>query len=202
MSEVSLDTVTALVGLKALERAAAEAAPGTALCTGADIPFYPRLSIRSNAHALRMLLQTEEQALFWELLKLSGLRQSGWNVRRFKGDTGAQRLWGIVLGLMEHPPALLALEPMSGMNEREREGFAALLRRCGEEGIPFTYTAARLKDVMDLGLPQRLRLALPGGWREMDTAQAEAALAGEEEKSWNKLQLRWEEGEDGKASEA
>ena len=50
MSEVSLDTVTALVGLKALERAAAEAAPGTALCTGVDIPFYPRLSIRSNAH--------------------------------------------------------------------------------------------------------------------------------------------------------
>ena len=196
------ESVVALLGEDALKRALAEAAQGTALCTGGDIPFYPRLSIRSNAHALRMLLQTEEQALFWELLKLSGLRQSGWNVRRFKGDTGAQRLWGIVLGLMEHPPALLALEPMSGMNEREREGFAALLRRCGEEGIPFTYTAARLKDVMDLGLPQRLRLALPGGWRETDTAQAEAALAGEEEKSWNKLQLRWEEGEDGKASEA
>ena len=34
------------------------------------------------------------------------------------------------------------------------------------------------------------------------TAQAEEALAGEEEKSWNKLQLRWEEREDGKASEA
>lgn len=202
MSEAILETVTALVGTKAIEAAMADMTPGTALCTGVDIPFYPRLSIRSNAHALRMLLQTEEQALFWELLKLSGLRQSGWNVRRFKGDTGAQRLWGIVLGLMEHPPALLALEPMSGMNEREREGFVALLRRCGEEGIPFTYTAARLKDVMDLGLPQRLRLALPGGWREMDTAQAEAALAGEEEKSWNKLQLRWEEGEDGKASEA
>lgn len=196
------ESVVALLGEDALKRALAEAAPGTALCTGVDIPFYPRLSIRSNAHALRMLLQTEEQALFWELLKLSGLRQSGWNVRRFKGDTGAQRLWGIVLGLMEHPPALLALEPMSGMNEREREGFVALLRRCGEEGIPFTYTAARLKDVMDLGLPQRLHLALPGGWREMDTAQAEAALAGEEEKSWNKLQLRWEEREDGKASEA
>ena len=196
------ESVVALLGEDALKRALAEAAPGTALCTGVDIPFYPRLSIRSNAHALRMLLQTEEQALFWELLKLSGLRQSGWNVRRFKGDTGAQRLWGIVLGLMEHPPALLALEPMSGMNEREREGFAGLLRRCGEEGIPCTYTAARLKDVMDLGLPQRLRLALPGGWREMDTAQAEEALAGEEEKSWNKLQLRWEEREDGKASEA
>ena len=41
-----------------------------------------------------------------------------------------------------------------------------------------------------------------GGWLDTDTAQLEEALAGEEEKSWNKLQLRWEEGEDGKASEA
>ena len=107
------ESVVALLGEDALKRALAEATPGTALCTGVDIPFYPRLSIRSNARALCMLLQTEEQAHFWELLKLSGLRQSGWNVRRFKGDTGAQRLWGIVLGLMERPPALLALEPMS-----------------------------------------------------------------------------------------
>ena len=186
------ESVVALLGEDALKRALAEAAPGTALCTGVDIPFYPRLSIRSNAHALRMLLQTEEQAHFWELLKLSGLRQSGWNVRRFKGDTGAQRLWGIVLGLMERPPALLALEPMAGMSERERKGFAALLRWCGEQGFAFTYTAARLKDVMELDYPHKLRLAAPEGWQETDTARMEEALERSEDKSWNKIQQGWE----------
>lgn len=55
---------------------------------------------------------------------------------------------------------------------------------------------------MELGVPLRLRLALPGGWEDTDSARMEEALAGEEEKSWNKLQLQWEEGEDGKASEA
>jgi ABC-type multidrug transport system ATPase subunit len=202
MSEAILETVTALVGLRALERAMAEAAPGTEFCPGTDIPHYPRLSIRSNAHALRMVLQTEEQALFWELLKLAGLRQSGWNIRRFRGDPGALRLWGIVLGLMEHPPTLLALEPLVGMDAKARGHFADLLRWCAEKGIPVSYTAARLKDVMELGLPQKLCLAAPEGWLDADTDQMEAALAAEEEKSWNKLQLRWEEREDGKAAEA
>lgn len=201
MSDI-LQSVAALVGLRAMERALAEAGPDTALCTGTDIPFYSRLSVRSNARALRMLLPEREQARFWELLKLSGLRQSGWNVRSFKGDTGAQRLWGIVLVLTEEVPAILALEPLVGMSEANREGFAALLRYCGEEGIRLSYTAVRLKEVMELGVPQRLRLAAPEGWIETDTRQMEEALAGEEEKSWNKLQQRWEGETDGKAAEA
>ena len=187
--------VVALVGLRALERALTEAADDTVLCAGTDIPFYPRLSVRSNARAVRMLLPEEKQKLFWELLKVSGLRRSGWNVAPLKGNTGAQRLWGLVLELTKQPPALLALEPMTGMGEKERRGFADLLRWCGERGVSLSFTAVRLKEVMELGVDLRLRLALPGGWEDTDAARMEEALAGEEEKSWNRLQRKWE-GED------
>ena len=202
MSEGILKTVTALVGTKAIEAALAELPPGTAVVTGEDIPFYPRLTVRSNAYALRKLLPPEGQEYFWEILKVCGLRRSGWNVCKLKGDPGAQRLWELATGLMDKPEAFLAIEPMVGMAEAERLSFAALLRWCGEKGVSLSFTAVRLKEVMELGVPLRLRLALPGGWRDTDTAQLEEALAGEEEKSWNKLQLQWEEGEDGKASEA
>lgn len=191
MSEQA-NNVVALVGLHALDRALGETSAETELCTGTDIPFYPRLNIRSNAQAVRMLLPEEKQKLFWELLKVSGLRRSGWNVAPLKGNTGAQRLWGLVLGLTKQPPALLALEPMTGMSEHERKGFAALLRWCGEQGVPVTYTAARLKDVMELDLPQKLRLAAPEGWLESDTYQMEEALERAADKSWNALQQGWE----------
>lgn len=200
MSEQA-NNVVALVGVHALDRALGEAQEETELCFGADIPFYPRLTVRANALAVRMILPETEQARFWELLKVAGLRSSGWNVGKFKGNTGGQRLWGLVLGLMKHPPALLALEPMAGMSEHEREGFAALLRWCGEQEVSFAYTATRLKEVMGLGVPQRLRLAAPEGWIETDTRQMEEALTGETEKSWNKLQQRWEGETDGKAAE-
>ena len=192
MSEDRLNAVTALVGLKALERAVAEAAPGTELCSGADIPYYPRLSTRSNARALRMVMSEEDRALFWELLKVTGLRASGWNVGRLKGQPGPLRLWGLVLGLMRHPTALLALEPMAGMDAHDRARFADLLRWCGEKDVPFTYTASRLKDVMELGFPHKLRLAAPESWLETDTAHMEAAMESAEDKSWNKLQQGWE----------
>ena len=192
MREASMDTVTALVGLRALERAMAEAPSGTEMCDGADIPFYPRLSTRSNARALRMVLEPEDRELFWELLKVTGLRASGWNVTPLKGRPGPQRLWGLVLGLMKHAPALLALEPMVGMAEADRGHFADLLRWCRDKGVPFTYTAARLKEVMKLGVPQKLRLAAPEGWLETDTAHMEEAMKSAGDKSWNALQLGWE----------
>lgn len=191
MSEQAKNVV-ALVGVHALERALGEAPEETELCSGANIPFYPRLSVRANALAVRMILPETEQARFWELLKVAGLRQSGWNVGKLKGNPGGQQLWGLVLGLMKRAPAILALEPMSGMDAGERAKFADLLRWCGDKGIPFSYTAARLKDVMDLGLTQKLRLAAPEGWLETDTHQMEAALAAAADKSWNKLQAEWE----------
>ena len=190
--ESPADAVTALVGLRALERAVAEAEAGTEICSGVDVPYYPRLSVRSNARAIRMVLPEEEQALFWELLKVAGLRASGWNVSHLKEQTGPLRLWGLVLGLMKHPAALLALEPMEGMDAHDRASFADLLRWCGEKGVPFTYTAVRLKDVMELELPHKLRLAAPEGWLETDTARMEAAMESAEDKSWNKLQQEWE----------
>ena len=191
MSEQAKNVV-ALVGVHALERALGEAPKETELCSGANIPFYPRLSVRANALAVRMILPETEQARFWELLKVAGLRQSGWNVGKLKGNPGGQQLWGLVLGLTKRPPALLALEPMAGMSERERKGFAALLRWCGEQGFAFTYTAARLKDVMELDYPHKLRLAAPEGWLEMDTCRMEEAVERTADKSWNALQLGWE----------
>ena len=201
MSEPA-QNVVALVGTKAIEAALAELTPGTAVVSGEDTPFYPRLTVRTNAYSLRKLLAPEQQEYFWEILKVCSLRRSGWNVRKLKGDPGAQRLWELATGLMDRPESLLAIEPMAGMAEADRQSFAALLRWCGEQGVALSFTAVRLKEVMELGLPLRIRLALPGGWRETDTFRLEEALAGEEEKSWNKLQLRWEEGEDGKAPEA
>ena len=188
----SLNTVTALVGLHSMERAIAEAGPQTEMCSGIDIPYYPRLSIRNNARTIRMVLSQSEQELFWELLKVTGLRASAWNVTHFKGRPGQQRLWDLVLGLMKHAPSILALEPMSGMDAKDRAHFAELIRWCGEKGISFTYTAARLKDVMELGMPQKLRMAAPEGWLDTNTRRMEEALGQAEDKSWNKLQSRWE----------
>ena len=188
----SLNTVTALVGLHAIERAMAEAGPQAELCSVDDIPYYPRLSIRNNACAFRMALPQTEQELFWELLKVTGLRAPAWNVTSFKGRPGSQRLWGLVLGLMKHAPTILALEPMSGMDAKDRACFTELIHWCGEKGIPFTYTAVQLKDVMELGAAQKLRLAAPEGWLDTNTLRMEEAMEQAEDKSWNKLQSRWE----------
>ena len=128
MSEAILETVTALVGTKAIEAAMADLTPGTAVVTGDDIPFYPRLTVRRNAYSLRKLLTPAQQEYFWELLKVCGLRRSGWNVRKLKGDPGAQQLWALATGLMDRPEKLLAIEPMVGMAEADRQSFAALLR--------------------------------------------------------------------------
>ena len=61
MSEQAKNVV-ALVGVHALERALGEAPEETELCSGANIPFYPRLSVRANARAIRMVLPEEAGA--------------------------------------------------------------------------------------------------------------------------------------------
>ena len=74
------DPVVALVGQRAEEMALAEAGPGTEICRDAGIPYFPALGMRQNAVNLRMVMEPERQALFWELLKVGGLRRAGWNL--------------------------------------------------------------------------------------------------------------------------
>ena len=81
MSEPA-QNVVALVGTKAIEAALAELTPGTAVVSGEDTPFYPRLTVRTNAYNLRKLLAPQQQEYFWELLKVCDLRRSGWNVHK------------------------------------------------------------------------------------------------------------------------
>lgn len=190
--------VLALVGERAEERALAEAAPETEICRDTDIPFFPALGIRQNAVNLRMVMEPEQQALFWELLKVSGLRRAGWNLPFRKDQPGKLRLWGMVLALTLRAGPVLALEPMAGMTPEDREDFSALLRYCQEQQFDFTYTAYRLKDVMELTYPHPLRLALPEGWRDtsFDEMRAELDRIGEKP-SWDKLQLSWEGDENG-----
>ena len=192
------NAVLALVGERAEERATAEAAPGTELCRDTGIPYFPALGMRQNAVNLRMVMAPEQQALFWELLKVSGLRRAGWNLPFRKDQPGKLRMWGMVLALTLRSGPVLAIEPMAGMSPEDREDFSALLRYCQEHGLRLTYTAYRLKDVMELEYPHPLRLALPEGWRDtgFDEMQAEREALGEKA-GWDKLQLSWEGAENG-----
>ena len=192
------NAVLALVGERAEERATAEAAPGTELCRDTGIPYFPALGMRQNAVNLRMVMAPEQQALFWELLKVSGLRRAGWNLPFRKDQPGKLRMWGMVLALTLRSGPVLAIEPMAGMSPEDREDFSALLRYCQEHGLRLTYTAYRLKDVMELEYPHPLRLALPDCWREtgFDEMQAEREAFGETA-GWDKLQLSWEGAENG-----
>ena len=191
-------TVSALVGERAEERALAEAAPETEICRDTDIPFFPALGMRQNAVNLRMVMEPEQQALFWELLKVSGLRRAGWNLPFRKDQPGKLRMWGMVLALTLRAGPVLAIEPMAGMSPEDRADFSALLQYCQEHTFRLAYTAYRLKDVMELEYPHPLRLALPDGWREtgFDEMQAERE-AFEETAGWDKLQLSWEGEENG-----
>lgn len=196
MEEIT--TVLALVGERAEEKALAEAAPGTEICGDTGIPFFPALGIRQNAVDLRMVMKPEQQALFWELLKVSGLRRAGWNLPFRKDQPGKLRMWGMVLALTLQTGPVLAIEPMAGMTPEDRTDFADLLRYCQEHGLCLRYTAYRLKDVMELEYPHPLRLALPDGWRDtdMEEMQRERAALGEKA-GWDLLQGTWEEENDG-----
>ena len=190
--------VVALIGERAEETALAEAAPVTEICGDTGIPFFPALGIRQNAVDLRMVMKPEQQALFWELLKVSGLRRAGWNLPFRKDQPGKLRMWGMVLALTLQTGPVLAIEPMAGMTPEDRTDFADLRRYCQEHGLCLRYTAYRLKDVMELEYPHPLRLALPEGWRDTGFEEMERDRAALGEKAgWDKLQLTWEGEEDG-----
>ena len=191
-------TILALVGEGAEERALSEAAPETEICRDTDIPIFPALGMRQNAVNLRMVMEPEQQALFWELLKVGGLRRAGWNLPFRKDQPGKLRMWGMILALTLQTGSVLAIEPMAGMTPEDRVDFANLLRYCQEKGLPLAYTAYRLKDVMELEYPHALRLALPDGWRNtgFEEMERERAVLGEKA-GWDKLQLTWEGEEDG-----
>ena len=192
------NTVLALLGERAEERALAEAAPGTEICRDTGIPYFPALGMRQNAVNLRMVMKPEQGALFWELLKVSGLRRAGWNLPFRKDQPGKLRMWGMVLALTLQTGPVLAIEPMAGMTPEDREDFSDLLRYCREHGLELTYTAYRLKDVMELTYPHPLRLALPDGWRDTDFSEMQAEREALDEKAgWDKLQLEWEGENDG-----
>ena len=191
-------TVFALVGERAEERALAEADPETEICRDAGIPYFPAMGMRQNAVNLRMVMEPEQQALFWELLKVGGLRRAGWNLPFRKDQPGKLRMWGMILALTLQTGSVLAIEPMAGMTPEDRVDFANLLRYCQEKGLLLAYTAYRLKDVMELEYPHALRLALPDGWRNtgFEEMERERAVLGEKA-GWDKLQLTWEGEEDG-----
>lgn len=191
-------TLTALIGKEAAKLALAQAKPGTEICLDTGIPYFPALGIRQNAVNLRMVMEPEQQALFWELLKVGGLRRAGWNLPFRKDQPGKLRMWGMILALTLQAGPVLAIEPMAGMTPEDRVDFANLLRSCQEKGLDLSYTAYRLKDVMELTCPHPLRLALPDGWRDADMEEMKRERAALGEKAgWDKLQLTWEGEEDG-----
>ena len=192
------DPVVALVGQRAEEMALAEAGPGTEICRDAGIPYFPALGMRQNAVNLRMVMEPERQALFWELLKVGGLRRAGWNLPFRKDQPGKLRMWGMVLALTLQTGPVLAIEPMAGMTPEDRDDFADLLRYCREHGLRLAYTAYRLKDVMELTYPHPLRLALSDGWRDTDMEEMKRERAALGEKAgWDLLQREWEGEADG-----
>ena len=197
-TENSRETVLALVGERAEDMALVQAGPGTEICRDTGIPYFPALGMRQNAVSLRMVMEPKQQALFWELLKVGGLRRAGWNLPFRKDQPGKLRMWGMVLALTLQAGPVLALEPMAGMTPEDRKEFSELLRYCQVHRLPLAYTAYRLKDVMELEYPHPLRLALPDGWREtdMEEMQRERAALGEKA-GWDQLQLQWEEAHNG-----
>ena len=198
MEQAGADTVIALVGVMASELAAEQAQPGTEVCRETGIPFFPHLGMRQNAVNMRMVMKPEQQALFWELLKVGGLRRAGWNLPFRKDQPGKLRMWGMVLALTLQTGPVLAIEPMAGMTPEDRTDFANLLRYCREHRLRLAYTTFRLKDVMELGVNIPLHLATPTGWRDTDMEEMERERSAMgEETGWDAFQLQWEEKENG-----
>ena len=192
------NTVAALVGQRAAALALAQAEPGTEVCREKNIPYSSMLSIRQNAAQLRILLDDGERAWLRELLEASGLKKNGWTKPFRRDQPGQKRLWGILTALLTRPERLLALEPMAGMTAQDREAFARLIALGAERGTEVRLTAARLRDVMRLGVPCRVCFAAGDAWRETDSAALEAEH-GEEgpEAGWDSIQERWEGSENG-----
>ena len=192
------NTVAALVGERAAALALAQAEPGTEICREKNIPYSSMLSIRQNAAQLRILLDDGERAWLRELLEASGLKKNGWTKPFRRDQPGQKRLWGILTALLTRPRRLLALDPMVGMTAQDREALARLIALGAERGTEVRFTAARLRDVMRLGVPCRVCFAAGDAWRETDSAALEAEN-GEEgpEAGWDSIQERWEGSENG-----
>lgn len=192
------NTVAALVGERAAALALAQAEPRTEVCREKNIPYSSMLSIRQNAAQLRILLDDEKQVWLRELLEASGLKKNGWTRPFRKDQPGQKRLWGILTALLTRPERLLALEPMAGMTAQDREAFARLIVLGAERGTELRFTAARLQDVMRLGIPCRVCFAAGDSWRETDSAALEAENGADgPEAGWDSIQKRWEGAENG-----
>ena len=190
--------VTALVGEKAAELALTQVEPGTEVCREKAIPYSPLLSIKQNAMQLRILLDEAQADRLRELIAAAGLKTQGWTKPFRKDQPGLLRLWGILTALLTNPAQVLALEPMAGMTSRDREAFARLIALGAERGTEVRFTAARLQDVMRLGIPCRVCFAAGDAWRETDTAALEAEHGAEGPGTdWDSIQKRWEGAENG-----
>ncbi len=188
-----MERLIALVGERAAALALAQAEPGTEVCREKNVPCSPLLSIRQNAAQLRILLDDGERAWLRELLEASGLKKNGWTKPFRRDQPGQKRLWGILTALLTRPERLLALEPMVGMTAQDREAFARLTALGAERGTEVRFTAARLQDVMRLGIPCRVCFAAGDAWRETDTAALEAEHGADApETGWDGIQRRWE----------
>ena len=192
------NTVITLVGKRAGELALAQAEPGTEVCREKNVPYSSMLSIRQNAAQLRILLDDGECAWLRELLEASGLKKNGWTKPFRKDQPGQKRLWGILTSLLTRPESLLALDPMVGMTAQDREAFVRLVSLGAERGTEVRFTAARLQDVMRLGIPCRVCFAVGGTWQETDSAALKAEHGAEgPETGWDSIQKRWEGTETG-----
>lgn len=192
------NTVTAIIGQHSEKITLENPDSAVIICRDTGIPFFPSLGVRQNAMTFHIAMTLKQQSLFWELLKVSGLRRAGWNLPFRKDQPGKLRMWGMVLALTLQTGPVLAIEPMAGMTPEDRTDFANLLRYCQEHGLRLAYTTFRLKDVMELGVNIPLHLATPTGWRETDMEEMERERSAMgEETGWDAFQLQWEEKENG-----
>ena len=187
--------ITALVGENAAEMALVQAEPGTEICRETGIPYSPLLSIKQNAAQLRILLDDEGSGWLGALIDRAGLKKQGWSKPFRKDQPGLLRLWGVLTALLTRPERLLALGPMVGMTAADREAFARLTAFGAERGTEVRFTAARLQDVMRLGIPCRVCFAAGDAWRETDSAALEAEHGPDTD--WDSIQKRWEESANG-----
>ena len=81
------------------------------------------------------------------------------------------------------------------MTAQDREAFVRLISLGAEREKDVRVTAARLQDVMRLGIPCRVCFAAGDSWRETDSAALEAEYG--PDTNWDSIQKRWEESANG-----